>query len=94
MSLLSAIEVNRLQIKNVMKTHIGWEKNTDKYTDMYVDCFCTLYSLKVNDKEKLHGGRNIAHPADDEDDNLELLDGEEHRPKWKGAQNLCPQCWR
>ena len=30
-------------------------------------------SLKVDDEKKLHDGRNIANPADDEDGDLELL---------------------
>ena len=51
-------------------------------------------SLEVNDEKQLHDSRNIANPADDEDGNLELLNGEENCPKWKGAPNLRQQCWR
>ena len=50
-------------------------------------------SLKVDDEKKLHDGRNIANPADDEDGDLELLNGDEDRPKRKGTPDLCQECW-
>ena len=45
-------------------------------------------SLKVDEEKQLHDGRDVGNPADDKDRDLELLDGDEHRPKWKGAPNL------
>ena len=40
-----------------------------------------------------HNGGNIANAADDKEDNLQLLDYEEHRPEWKRAPNLFQECW-
>ena len=48
--------------------------------------------LEFDDKKKLHNGGNISNTTDDNDDNLELLDCEEHRPKWKRAPNLFQEC--
>ena len=48
--------------------------------------------LEVDHEKKLHNGRNIANAAEDKGDNLELLYGEEHRPKWKRAPNLFYEC--
>ena len=50
--------------------------------------------LKVDNKEKLHDGRDISDDADAEDDDLELLNGDEHRPKGKGTPNLFQECWK
>ena len=41
----------------------------------------------------LHNGGNIANAADDKEDNLQLLDYEEHRPEWKRAPNLFQERW-
>ena len=46
-----------------------------------------------NDHALLHNGGNIANAADDKEDNLQLLDYEEHRPEWKRAPNLFQECW-
>ena len=48
--------------------------------------------LEVDHEKKLYNGRNIANAAEDKGDNLELLYGEEHRPKWKRAPNLFYEC--
>ena len=49
--------------------------------------------LEFDNKKKLHNGRHIANATDDKGDNLELLYGEEHRPKWERAPNLFQECW-